>query len=67
VQFIRLKLTELSSYIGRPAEFNADHLIDRFDQLLSLVIKPIPNRSEPSSDAGSSPQSTLCSGPERHA
>jgi phosphoglycolate phosphatase len=34
-----------------PTEFNADHLIDRFDELLSLVIKSIPNRGETGSDA----------------
>ena len=34
-----------------PSEFGADHLIDRFDELLSLVIKPIPNRGETGSDA----------------
>jgi phosphoglycolate phosphatase len=34
-----------------PSEFGADHLIDRFDELLSLVIKPIPNRGETGGDA----------------
>jgi phosphoglycolate phosphatase len=34
-----------------PPEFNADHLIDRFSELLPLVIKPIPNRNKASGDA----------------
>ncbi len=51
-----------------PSEFNADHLIDRFDELLSLVIKPIPNRSETRSDAELVlPNPPFLSGPERHA
>jgi phosphoglycolate phosphatase len=51
-----------------PSEFNADHLIDRFDELLPLVIKPAPNRSEAGGDAelACSIQPFL-SGPERHA
>jgi phosphoglycolate phosphatase len=51
-----------------PSEFNADHLVDRFDELLSLVIRPMPNRSETSGDAeliGST--HPFLSGPERHA
>jgi phosphoglycolate phosphatase len=51
-----------------PSEFNADHLIDRFDELPSLVIKPIPNRGETGSDAELvSPIHPFLSGPERHA
>jgi phosphoglycolate phosphatase len=56
-------------YHHRPtSEFNADHLIDRFDELLSLVIKPMPNRSETRSDAELvCPIHPFLSGPERHA
>jgi phosphoglycolate phosphatase len=51
-----------------PSEFNADRLIDRFDELPSLVIKPIPNRSETGSDAELvSSIHPFLSGPERHA
>ena len=51
-----------------PSEFNADHLIDRFDELLSLVIKPIPNRGETRRDAELvCPIHPFLSGPERHA
>jgi phosphoglycolate phosphatase len=51
-----------------PSEFNADHLIDHFDELLSLVIKPTPNRSETRSDAELvCPIHPFVSGPERHA
>jgi phosphoglycolate phosphatase len=51
-----------------PSEFNADRLIDRFDELLSLVINPIPNRGETGRDAKIvSPTPTFLSGPERHA
>ena len=50
-----------------PSEFNADHLIDRFDELLPLVIKPIPNRNKTSGDAELvSPTHPFLSGPERH-
>jgi phosphoglycolate phosphatase len=51
-----------------PSELNADHLVDRFDEILSLVIKPMPNRSETGGGAeliGSI--HPLLSGPERHA
>lgn len=51
-----------------PSELNADHLVDRFDEILSLVIKPMPNRSETGGDAeliGSI--HPFLSGPERHA
>jgi phosphoglycolate phosphatase len=51
-----------------PSEFNADRLIDRFGELLPLVIKPIPNRNKTSSDAELvSPTHPFLSGPERHA
>lgn len=46
-----------------PSEFNADHLIDRFDQLLPLVIKPTPNRGE----TGSQLVCPTHPGPEHHA
>jgi phosphoglycolate phosphatase len=51
-----------------PTEFNADRLIDRFDELLPLVTNPIPNRSQTGGDAEIvSPIHTFLSGPERHA
>ena len=51
-----------------PSEFNADYLIDRFGELLSLVINPIPNCSEAGGDAELvSPIQPFSSGPERHA
>jgi hypothetical protein len=46
-----------------PSEFNADHLIDRFDQLLPLVIKPTSNRGETRSQLACATHP----GPERHA
>jgi phosphoglycolate phosphatase len=50
-----------------PSEFNADRLIDRFGELLPLVIKPIPNRNKTSGDAELvSPTHPFLSGPERH-
>ena len=50
-----------------PSEFNADHLIDRFDDLLPLVINPIPNRDKTGGDAELvSPTHPFLSGPERH-
>jgi phosphoglycolate phosphatase len=51
-----------------PSEFNADRLIDRFGELLSLVINPIRNRGETCSDAETvSPTRTFLPEPERHA
>jgi phosphoglycolate phosphatase len=51
-----------------PSEFNADHLIDRFDELLPIVIKLIPNRSEVGGDPElACPIQPFLSGPERHA
>lgn len=51
-----------------PSEFNADRLIDRFGELLSLVINPIRNRGETGSDAETvSPTRTFLPEPERHA
>jgi phosphoglycolate phosphatase len=51
-----------------PSEFNADHLIDRFSELPSLVIMPIPNRCEAGRDPELvSPTHPFLSGPERHA
>jgi phosphoglycolate phosphatase len=51
-----------------PSEFNADHLIDRFDELPSLVINPTSNRSETGGDPElASPTHPFSSGPERHA
>ena len=51
-----------------PSEFNADRLIDRFDELPSLVINPTSNRAETGRDpelASTAP--SFSSGPERHA
>ena len=51
-----------------PSEFNADHLIDRFDELPPLVINPTSNRSETGCDPDlASPTHPFSSGPERHA
>jgi len=51
-----------------PAEFNADRVIDRFDELASLVINSTSNRSESGRDPGLvSPTHPLSSGPERLA
>jgi len=50
-----------------PSQFNADHLIDRFGELLRLVIKPIPIRNNTSGDAELvSPTHPFLPGPERH-
>ena len=51
-----------------PSEFNADRLIDRFDELPSLVINPTSNRSETGCDPDlASPTHPFSSGPERLA
>jgi phosphoglycolate phosphatase len=51
-----------------PSEFNADRLIDRFDELPSLVINPTSNRSESGCDPDlTSPTHPFSSGPERLA
>jgi phosphoglycolate phosphatase len=51
-----------------PSEFNADHLIDRFDELPSLVINSTSNRGETGRDPDlASPTHPFSSGPERHA
>ncbi len=51
-----------------PSEFNADRLVDRFDELPALVIKPIPNRRESGRDPELvSPTHPFLSGPERCA
>jgi phosphoglycolate phosphatase len=51
-----------------PSEFNADRVIDRFGELLSLVINPTSNRSETGGDAELVSQNhPLSSGSERHA
>ena len=50
-----------------PSEFNADHLIDRFGELLSLVVNSRPHRSNTSGDAERVSQSSSpLSRPERH-
>jgi phosphoglycolate phosphatase len=51
-----------------PSEFNADLLIDRFDELPPLVINPTSNRSETGRDPDlASSTHPFPSGPERHA
>jgi phosphoglycolate phosphatase len=51
-----------------PSEFNADRLIDRFDELPSLVINATSNRSETGGDPDlASPTHPFPSGPERLA
>lgn len=51
-----------------PFEFNADHLVDRFDELPALVIKPIPNCRENGRDPELvSPTHLFLSGPEHCA
>jgi len=51
-----------------PSEFNADRLIDRFDELPSLVINSTSNRSESGRDPDLvSPTQPFSSGPERLA
>jgi phosphoglycolate phosphatase len=51
-----------------PSEFNADRLIDRFDELPSLVINSTSNRSETGRDPDlASSTHPLSSGPERLA
>jgi phosphoglycolate phosphatase len=51
-----------------PSEFNADRLVNRFDELLSFVIKPIPTRGESAGDAELACSiKPFLSGPERHA
>jgi phosphoglycolate phosphatase len=51
-----------------PSEFNADRLIDRFDELPSLVINPTSNRSETGCDPDlASPTHPFSSRPERLA